>query len=71
MAGYESQLIMFLMTSLSALLGGIIRYLLKQIEIRDSRIASLTESSAATNKINEQLAALYLAQLQEPAGGKK
>lgn len=59
---------MFLMTSLSALLGGIIRYLLGQIEKRDDRIEALTNSQAATNKINEQLASLYLAQLQQQSG---
>lgn len=67
MAGYESQLIMFLLTALSTLLGGIIKYLLNQIADRDKRIEKVTESSASVNEFNQQLATLYLAELKARA----
>lgn len=60
MAGHESEMIMFLLTSLSAILGGVIKYLLNRCakleQIVDENNKTLLLNNAALAKANEALA---------------
>lgn len=69
MAGHEWEVILALAGALQALTVGIIRYLLKEVEKRDQRIEKMTESALAQNKLNEQMAQLYVAQEQQRRSG--
>lgn len=69
MANHEWEVILALATALQALTLGVIRYLLKLVDIRDARIEKMTEAATATNLLNEQLATLYVAEQKARAKG--
>jgi hypothetical protein len=57
--------IIVLAGALQTLTVGIIRYLLKQIDLRDERILSMVEANAKTNTLNEKIVGLYVEDQQE------
>lgn len=71
MLGHEWEVILALAAALQTLTGGIIKYLLKQIDLRDSRIERLNEAAVKTNELNQQLAALYVTEQRIRSEGGK
>jgi hypothetical protein len=59
------QAIITLAGTLQVLTGGIIKYLLRQIDLRDKRIDAMTEANAKTNTLNEKIVGLYVEDQQE------